>query len=512
MPLVEPEAAETDREAPNRPLSPRSPARSEVPGVRRVEEAIAAIRRGEVSATVVWLGERVRAVDDWMGSEWREVRSKPWKPTAPALFSLNLFLCSPALAIARIVVVVDEHSRDVADLIMPASLATAERMAFMVRHGSGIVSAAASPAVLDRLSIPPMLAGAEGIAKNGSPSSVSVDVAVGTTTGISAADRARTLRALADAHSLPADFCRPGHIFPLRAHPGGVLRQAMRVEAAADMAVLAGLPPVTAVTELLNDDGSLPDAAQTQQFAAQNALTLISIQDIVRHRRLVERTVRRTALARLPTEWGTFDIVSYISDVDGIEHVAMVKGDISSGEDVMVRVHSECLTGDIFASARCDCGPQLQQALRRIEAKGRGVCIYLRGQEGRGIGLGHKLQAYNLQDMGRDTVQANLDLGMPADAREYSAAAHILRDLGVRSLQLMTNNPAKLTAISELGFAVNGRVPVLCPINMENRRYLETKRAKMGHLYDASLAQPISGGWEARGEDVEEVEDAERRV
>ncbi|CAI5944944.1 unnamed protein product [Closterium sp. NIES-64] len=388
MPLVEPEAAETDREAPNRPLSPRSPARSEVPGVRRVEEAIAAIRRGEVSATVVWLGERVRAVDDWMGSEWREVRSKPWKPTAPALFSLNLFLCSPALAIARIVVVVDEHSRDVADLIMPASLATAERMAFMVRHGSGIVSAAASPAVLDRLSIPPMLAGAEGIAKNGSPSSVSVDVAVGTTTGISAADRARTLRALADAHSLPADFCRPGHIFPLRAHPGGVLRQAMRVEAAADMAVLAGLPPVTAVTELLNDDGSLPDAAQTQQFAAQNALTLISIQDICGAQRL----------ARLPTEWGTFDIVSYISDVDGIEHVAMVKGDISSGEDVM--------------------GASAQRVPHRRAGE---------------FGLGHKLQAYNLQDMGRDTVQANLDLGMPADAREYSAAAHILRDLGVRS-------------------------------------------------------------------------------
>ncbi|CAI7883927.1 unnamed protein product [Closterium sp. NIES-53] len=458
MPLVEPEAAETDREAPNRPLSPRSPARSEVPGVRRVEEAIAAIRRGEV------------------------------------------------------VVVVDEDVRGVADIIMPASLATAERMAFMVRHGSGIVSAAASPAVLDRLAIPPMLAGTESGANYGSASSVSVDVAVGTTTGISAADRARTLRALADARSLPADFCRPGHVFPLRAHPGGVLRQATRVEAAADMAVLAGLPPVTAVTELLNDDGSLPDAAQTQHFAAQNALTLISVQDIVRHRRLVERTVRRTAVARLPTEWGTFDIVSYMSDVDGIEHVAMVKGDISSGEDVMVRVHSECLTGDIFASARCDCGPQLQQALRRIEAKGRGVCIYLRGQEGRGIGLGHKLQAYNLQDMGRDTVQANLDLGMPADAREYSAAAHILRDLGVRSLQLMTNNPVKLTAISELGFAVNGRVPVLCPINMENRRYLETKRAKMGHLYDASLAQPISGGWEARGESAEEVEDVERRV
>jgi 3,4-dihydroxy 2-butanone 4-phosphate synthase/GTP cyclohydrolase II len=313
----------------------------------------------------------------------------------------------------------------------------------------------------------------------------------GVTTGISASERAATVRALADPQSVPDTFQRPGHVFPLRYRTGGVLRRAGHTEAAVDLARLAGCAPVGVLCEIVNDaDGSMARCPQLLEFGKAHGLHVVLISDLIRFRRAREATVERTAVARLPTQHGLFSAHSYRSTGDGIEHVALVMGDIGDGSDVLVRVHSECLTGDIFASRRCDCGPQLQAAMARVAAEGRGVIVYLRGQEGRGIGLGHKLRAYNLQDSGRDTVQANVDLGLPIDSREYGSGAQILRDLGVRSIRLMTNNPAKYTGLKGFGLSLVGRVPLLMPINADNRRYIMTKREKMGHYSGSELLAP----------------------
>uniref|UniRef100_M1AXX9 GTP cyclohydrolase II n=1 Tax=Solanum tuberosum TaxID=4113 RepID=M1AXX9_SOLTU len=318
------------------------------------------------------------------------------------------------------------------------------------------------------------------------------DAKHGTTTGVSAHDRATTVMALASGDSKPEDFNRPGHIFPLKYREGGVLKRAGHTEASVDLAVLAGLDPVGVICEVVDDDGSMARLPMLRKFAKEHNLKIISVADLIRYRRKTDQLVEHASAARIPTMWGPFTAHCFKSIIDGIEHIAMVKGDIGDGQDILVRVHSECLTGDIFGSARCDCGSQLATAMQQIEAAGRGVLVYLRGHEGRGIGLGHKLRAYNLQDAGRDTVEANEDLGLPIDSREYGVGAQILRDLGVRTMKLMTNNPAKYSGLKGYGLAISGRVPVVTPITKDNKRYLETKRAKMGHVYGLNLIRPAT--------------------
>jgi 3,4-dihydroxy 2-butanone 4-phosphate synthase/GTP cyclohydrolase II len=308
-----------------------------------------------------------------------------------------------------------------------------------------------------------------------------VDARDGTSTGISAADRALTIRGLADPRAKAEDFTRPGHVFPLRAKEGGVLRRPGHTEAGVDLTRLAGLHPAAAIGEVVNDDGTMKRLPELAAFAAEHGLTLISIADLVAHRMRTERQVRRVASARIPTRHGEFRAQGYASDLDDREHVALVVGDLGAGEDVLVRVHSECLTGDVFGSRRCDCGEQLDASLAAVAAEGRGVVLYMRGHEGRGIGLLHKLQAYQLQDLGADTVDANLELGLPADARDYGTGAQILVDLGIRSMRLLTNNPAKRAALEGYGLRIAGRVPLPVHMTKENLRYLVAKRDRMGH-------------------------------
>ncbi|XP_050260521.1 bifunctional riboflavin biosynthesis protein RIBA 1, chloroplastic isoform X2 [Quercus robur] len=398
----------------------------------------------------------------------------------------------------KMVVVVDDEDREnEGDLIMAAQLATPEAMAFIVKHGTGIVCVSMKEEDLERLQIPLMVTQKENEEKLCTAFTVTVDAKNGTTTGVSARDRATTVSALASKDSKPDDFNRPGHIFPLKYREGGVLKRAGHTEASVDLAMLAGLDPVGVLCEVVDDDGSMARLPRLRQFVEQEKLKIISIADLIRYRRKRDKLVDRSAAARIPTMWGPFMSYCYRSIIDGIEHIAMVKGDIGDGQDILVRVHSECLTGDIFGSARCDCGNQLALAMQQIEAAGRGVLVYLRGHEGRGIGLGHKLRAYNLQDDGCDTVEANEELGLPVDSREYGIGAQILRDLGVRTMKLMTNNPAKYVGLKGYGLAVVGRVPLLTPITTENKRYLETKRSKMGHVYglefNGHLSNLISG-------------------
>ncbi|GFP86782.1 bifunctional riboflavin biosynthesis protein riba 1 chloroplastic, partial [Phtheirospermum japonicum] len=384
----------------------------------------------------------------------------------------------------KMVVVVDDEDREnEGDLIMAASKVTPEAMAFFVKHGTGIVCVSMKEEDLERLQLPLMVNHWENEEKLRTAFTVSVDAKNGTTTGVSAHDRATTIMALASQDSKPEDFNRPGHIFPLKYRDGGVLKRAGHTEAAVDLAMLAGLEPAGVLCEIVDDDGSMARLPTLRQFVQRENLKIVSIADLIRYRRKRDRLVEHASAARIPTTWGPFTAYCYRSILDGIEHIAMVKGDIGDGQDVLVRVHSECLTGDIFGSARCDCGNQLALAMQQIEAAGRGVLVYLRGHEGRGIGLGHKLRAYNLQDDGRDTVEANEELGLPVDSREYGIGAQILRDLGVRTMKLMTNNPAKYIGLKGYGLAVSGRVPLVTPITMDNERYLETKRAKMGHVY-----------------------------
>lgn len=398
----------------------------------------------------------------------------------------------------KFVIVVDDEDREnEGDLIMAGSLVTPHAMAFIVKHGTGIVCVSMKGEDLERLQLPLMVTQKENEEKLCTAFTVSVDAKHGTTTGVSAHDRATTILALASKDSKPQDFNRPGHIFPLKCREGGVLKRAGHTEASVDLAVLAGLEPVAVLCEIVDDDGSMARLPKLRQFAEVENLKIISIADLIRYRRKRDKLVEKAAGAPIPTMWGPFKAYCYKSMLDGVEHIAMVKGKIGNGQDILVRVHSECLTGDIFGSGRCDCGNQLALAMQQIEAEGRGVLVYLRGHEGRGIGLGHKLRAYNLQDDGRDTVEANEELGLPVDSREYGIGAQILRDLGVHTMKLMTNNPAKYHGLKGYGLAIVGRVPLLAPITMENRRYLETKREKMGHI-GLDIAGHVNGSYQQK--------------
>ena len=392
-----------------------------------------------------------------------------------------------AVARGELVVVVDSADREnEGDLITAAEQATPEKIAFMIRHTSGVLCVPLTGERLDVLDVPLMVR--SNTESQRTAFTVSVDLKRGTTTGISAADRAATIRALADPTTRPDDLARPGHVFPLRASPGGVLRRAGHTEAAVDLCRLAGLRPAGVLAEIVNDDGTMARLPELERFAAQHGLIMVSVADLIAYRGRREKLVKRVSEARLPTPHGEFAVHVYASLLDGEEHAALVKGDLPSNDPVLVRVHSECLTGDVFGSLRCDCGAQLEAALERIAGEDRGVVLYLRGQEGRGIGLGHKIRAYSLQERGRDTVEANLELGLPADARDYGIGSQILADLGLRKLRLLTNNPAKYRALEGFGLEIVERVPLVVPPTRENARYLRTKREKMGHLLEAQDA------------------------
>jgi len=399
-----------------------------------------------------------------------------------------------AIGRGEIVVMVDDEDREnEGDLIMAAQFATAEKMAFFVRHTSGVIVAPLTGERCDDLRLPLMVE--HNTESHRTAFTISVDLIEGTTTGISAADRAATLCALADPHIGFASFARPGHIFPLRAREGGVLKRAGHTEAAVDLARMAGLEPAGIICEITNEDGSMARLPQLIEFSRQHGLLLSSIAELIKYRRHHEKLVTRIGQAQVPTDWGNFTCTAFRSDLDDTEHLAFSIGDIDDGSPVLVRVHSECLTGDVFSSRRCDCGPQLHSAMALIAAEGRGVVVYLRGHEGRGIGIGHKIRAYSLQDGGADTVDANTQLGLPIDSREYGIGAQILADLGAHKLRLITNNPAKYGGIEGYGLEVVERVSSQVVPTEENLRYLQTKRDRMGHLLDlpnspAQGAQP----------------------
>ncbi len=389
------------------------------------------------------------------------------------------------IAAGRPVIVVDDEEREnEGDLIFAAEKATPELLAFMVRYTSGYICVPLTESDCDRLDLPPMFHTNQDV--RGTAYTVTVDAKEGVSTGISAADRAHTIRLLADKKSTAEAFTRPGHVVPLRAKEGGVLRRPGHTEAAIDLAVMAGLRPAGVLCEIVSqkDEGDMARRDELEVFAAEHDLAIISIADLIDYRRRKETQVVRVAEARIPTAHGSFRAVGYDSKLDGIEHIALVYGDIADGENILVRVHSECLTGDVFGSLRCDCGPQLDAALEVVAAEGRGVVLYMRGHEGRGIGLMHKLQAYQLQDDGADTVDANLALGVPADARDYGQGAQILVDLGIKSMRLLTNNPAKRIGLDGYGLAIVDRVALPIRPNAENLRYLRTKRDRMGHELD----------------------------
>jgi 3,4-dihydroxy 2-butanone 4-phosphate synthase/GTP cyclohydrolase II len=386
------------------------------------------------------------------------------------------------IAAGKAVVVVDDEDREnEGDLIFAAEKATPELMSFMIRYSSGYVCVPMTAANLDRLELPLMVSANQERMRTAY--TVTVDAREGVSTGISAADRATTCRVLANPSTTPFDLTRPGHVNPLRALDGGVLRRAGHTEAAVDLCRLAGLQPVGVICEVVSqkDDHDMARLDELKGFAAEHDLAIISIADLIAWRRRTEKQVERVAEAKIPTSHGDFLAVGYESVLDGIDHVALVKGDIGDGEEVLVRVHSECLTGDVFGSRRCDCGPQLDAALNAVSQAGRGVVLYVRGHEGRGIGLMHKLQAYQLQDTGSDTVDANLELGLPADARDYGTGAQILVDLGIKTMRLLTNNPTKRAGLEGYGLEILGRVPLPVHATPENLRYLQTKRDRMGH-------------------------------
>ncbi|GHA91445.1 bifunctional 3,4-dihydroxy-2-butanone-4-phosphate synthase/GTP cyclohydrolase II [Streptomyces chryseus] len=386
------------------------------------------------------------------------------------------------IAAGRPVVVVDDENREnEGDLVIAAEMATPEIVAFMMSECRGLICAPMEGDELERLELPQMVENNTESMSTAFTVSVDASAAHGVTTGISAADRAATLRLLASGRSTAGDFVRPGHVFPLRAKPGGVLVRNGHTEAAVDLARLAGLRPAGAIVEIAGEDGVMLRLPELIPFARKHGLTIISIEDLIAYRRTSDPKVRREATVQLPTTFGDFTAYGYRSTVDGVEHVALVHGEIGDGEDVLARVHSECLTGDIFHSQRCDCGPQLETSMQRITEEGRGVVVYLRGHEGRGIGLLSKLRAYELQELGRDTLDANLELGLPADARDYAAGAQILEDLGVHSLRLMTNNPEKTDALVRHGLTVLEREPMPVKAGEHNLRYLRTKRDRMGH-------------------------------
>ncbi|MGI8518593.1 MAG: bifunctional 3,4-dihydroxy-2-butanone-4-phosphate synthase/GTP cyclohydrolase II [Acidimicrobiia bacterium] len=388
-----------------------------------------------------------------------------------------------AIGKGEMVIVVDDADREnEGDLVLAASAADRIKIGFMIRHSSGILTVPMLGERLDQLELPQMVRQSTDARRTAF--TISVDARDGTTTGISASDRARTVAVLIDPSASPLDLARPGHVYPLRYEPGGVLKRAGHTEAAVDLAQMAGLYPAGILAEIMNDDGTVARLPELERFAKEHGLLVGTIADIIAHRRHHEKLVERVVEARLPTPAGKFRVIGYRSLVDDRHHVALVMGELGDGEEILVRVHSECLTGDVFGSDRCDCGAQRDLALSKIADAGRGVFLYIRGHEGRGIGLLHKLEAYNLQDLGRDTVEANTDLGLPVDARDYGVGAQILYDLGVRSMRLMTNNPTKRAAIEGYGLSIVDRVPLIVPPNPESERYLRTKADKLGHQFD----------------------------
>ena len=389
-----------------------------------------------------------------------------------------------AIGEGEIVIVVDDADREnEGDLIMAAEFATPEKIAFFLSHTSGVICVPMTGDRLDALDLPPMVS--ENTESNRTAFTVSVDCRHGTTTGISAADRAATISALIDPRTGPTDLARPGHIFPLRYREGGVLKRGGHTEAAVDLARMAGLYPAGVLCEVVNADKTeMARLPELEPFAEEHGLLLISIADLIRYRRQREKLVKRVGEAIVPTDWGEFTCYAYESLLDNVQHMAVVKGAVQGEDNVLVRVHSECLTGDVFGSLRCDCGPQLEAALRRIDDEGLGVVVYLRGHEGRGIGLGHKLRAYSLQEQGRDTVDANLELGLPVDSREYGIGAQILVDLGITTMRLLTNNPAKYGGLEGFGLEIVERLPLQPAANPNNIEYLRTKKMRMGHLLE----------------------------
>lgn len=386
------------------------------------------------------------------------------------------------IRLGRMVIVADDEDREnEGDLVMAAAMVTPDHVNFMAKYGRGLICVTLTPERADELDLPPMAN------RNTDPQGTAFTIAVdaherfGVTTGISAHDRAKTIEVLTDPDSVPGDLRRPGHMFPLRAKPGGVLRRVGQTEASVDLARLAGLEPVGVICEILNEDGTMARRTELEAFSEQHGLKFITVADLVAYRLRRTRIVERVAEAALPTRFGDFRVFAYESILDNREHLALVKGDITGKGDVLVRMHSECMTGDVFGSARCDCGEQLAAAMRQIEEEGQGAIIYLR-QEGRGIGLVNKLMAYQLQDEGMDTVEANQKLGFKPDLRDYGIGAQILLDLGLHSIRLLTNNPRKIVGLDGYDIEITGREPLLVEPGEHNERYLETKRSKLGHL------------------------------
>ncbi len=385
------------------------------------------------------------------------------------------------LKAGRFLIVVDDESREnEGDLVMPAEMVTPEAVNFVVTHARGLLCMPIIGERLDELQMPLMVS-QNGSEKNQTAFTVSVDYNVNTTTGISAGDRAATILAMLDPAVKPEEFTRPGHLFPLRYHPGGVLARAGHTEAAVDLCEMVGMYPAGIVCEIMDEDGSMSRLPSLEEFAEVHGLKILSIAQIIAHRRRTERLIERVAEARLPTRFGKFKAIAYKSHVDQGEHIALTIGEWSEDDPVLVRIHSECLTGDVFGSLRCDCGEQIELALQQLAEAGSGIFLYMR-QEGRGIGLHNKIKAYSLQDQGLDTVEANETLGFEPDLRHYGVGAQILRDLGVRKLKLLTNNPKKVVGLSGFDLEIVDRIPVEAEVTDENRTYMKTKKARMGHI------------------------------
>ena len=380
----------------------------------------------------------------------------------------------------KLVIVVDDADREnEGDLLMAAERVTPETVNFMAKHGRGLICVPTTSERLKQLGVEQMVVQNRDTFKT--DFQVSVDAARGITTGISAADRAQTIRVMAAPTALANDLVQPGHVFPLRAKAGGVLQRAGHTEAAVDLVKLAGCRPIGVICEIMNDDGSMARLPELVKFARKHRLRICTIEALIKHRRLREKLVERVEVVKMPTEYGDFNLFLYRSNIDGQNHLALVKGDVAGKKGVLVRVHSECLTGDVFGSRRCDCGSQLHQALRRVNEAGQGVVLYMR-QEGRGIGLGPKIQAYKLQENGYDTVEANQKLGFPMDLREYGLGAQILVDLGLKTIRLLTNNPKKVVGLEGYGLEIVEQLPIQVKPNPHNAKYLKTKREKLGHL------------------------------